>query len=285
MLTETKTKNYLYFAPFFVLGMAVIPIVVALFSGVSQNLYWDGDYAIFLIDMHNASNFTQSLGISSRFGWAHPGPLNYYLLTPFYLASGRGTQSLMLGTLALNLVCLFGTAVIIFRLANRVLAGVFLLVFVWFFVTALRSSALWDVLVPFSTILPWVLAVFVACAVAVASYRWLPLLILTLCFLTQAHVSLWLPCTFIGIASTTLALCNRRLARSDLPWLVLAAAIAFILWVPPLLEWRNIVLIFRHFTEPSADAHSVSKAFRALTVLMGESIAGGESIAYSDSPA
>jgi hypothetical protein len=270
--------------PFAFISTAIGLIAITLADGASRNLYWDGDYGIFLIDMHNAARLEQSLGISSRFGWAHPGPLNYYFLTPFYLLTERGVQSLMLGTLVMNAICLFGAAAIVARLAGEALAGLFLLLFAYYLIVIVSPTAAWDVLVPFSTVMPWVLALCLACAVVVEGYRWTPLLVLVLCFLTQAHVSLWLPSAFLGFSSAILALLNRRPARSDILWLIAAATLGLILWLPPLLEWHNLALIFRHFMSAEGAAHSLPDAFRALAVLIGESVTGSV-LSYSNNSA
>ncbi|MNJ24864.1 hypothetical protein D3C77_192930 [compost metagenome] len=89
--------------PFLLLGAGAIIIFFTLMEGYDRKMYWDGDHAMFLLDMFHASKLEQTVGIASRFGWAHPGPINYYLLLPWYYFSGGGEQILMAATFAYNI--------------------------------------------------------------------------------------------------------------------------------------------------------------------------------------
>lgn len=82
-----RLSFFLILVPIISLAVWFIWCFVSLLDDPSRNLFWPGDYGIFLIDMHNAASFGQSVGISSRFEWSHPGPMNYYLLLPFYLGN------------------------------------------------------------------------------------------------------------------------------------------------------------------------------------------------------
>ena len=105
--------------PLFVLGLAAAITLRLLTDNLSQRVWWDSDYAIFLVDMFHASEFSQQLGISSRFGWAHPGPLNYYILLPWYLLSNNGELGPILGTFLQNTVFILSSVYIIRKLSGR----------------------------------------------------------------------------------------------------------------------------------------------------------------------
>ena len=58
------------------------------------------------VEFLGSSGLALLVGPYSRFQWHHPGPLYFYLLAPFYEASGERPSGLSAGALALNLSCL-----------------------------------------------------------------------------------------------------------------------------------------------------------------------------------
>jgi hypothetical protein len=239
-------------------------------------MYWASDYGIFLVDMYHASKLEQTVGISSRFGWAHPGPINYYLLLPWYYLSGGGEQILMAATLAYNVFFLTATVFVITRLSNSQTAGIFISVAVIYSYSALGAGVFYDVLLPLATIFPWILAISLACFVALNGIKYFLLLGLVLTYVAQMHVAFWLPVVSLGLSAFVLSCIERKPSHSD--YIYAAAGIVFciVLWLPPLLEFENLQRIISFFLSRGPGEHTLIEAVRALAVLMGEPVLGNK---------
>ena len=257
-------------------GLALVPLalVAAWIAGrfvlaLHEPLHWASDLGIFLIDSENALRLSQAIGTSSRFGWAHPGPLNYYLLAPFYAAGGA--VGLMLGTFLLNVACIGGSAWLIRRMSDGVTALVFLLATTMCMVACFDLASLWTPLIPHATIPVWIAVVVLSCYVVHAGFRWSVPWTLALCFVTQAHVAFWLPAAVTVAATVAMAVAR---GHRDFRGLVAAGVLAIVLWLPPLLEWHNLSLIFRHFASAGPAPHTWAEAFLAFCTFTGEGASG-----------
>lgn len=270
-------------SPLYLLAIAALIIICLLADDPGRKLYWDGDYSIYLVDMFDASRFKQTLGIASRFGWSHPGPLNYYVLLPAFWFSKGGDQSVVFGTALFNFILLFFSARLIARLTSRAVSILFLIMLTAYMASALGTRVFFDVLLPFSTIFPWVLAVCLACAVALRGWRYSIVLAMVLAYVTQAHVAFWIPSVVLAISAVLLSLSMRRPDKKDAICLLLAALVFFLLWLPPLIELKNLKLIFSFFMTQPAGQHTLADAFRALAVLVGEPLVG-KTLWYTNTP-
>jgi hypothetical protein len=267
-------KTTLHYLPLLILGLAAAIIAIALSDGLTKTLYWDGDYAIFLIDMFHASQLDQQIGLSSRFGWAHPGPINYYLLLPIFLLSKGGEQSLMLGTLLCNMFFVLSATYIINKIANRHLAVAFSVILVSYVTLAMGPVVFFNVLLPFSTILPWALALCLSCAVALKGLKYLPLLGLALTYVAQMHVAFWLPSATLAFSSVALSLAYQRPTRRELLLSAGGFLLCLALWIPPLIEFNNLHRILGFFASRSGSEHSIRESLMALATLIAEPLTG-----------
>ncbi|MFH7416263.1 hypothetical protein VSS93_25750 [Pseudomonas syringae pv. tagetis] len=262
------------YATIFVFMATALAIVIYLFTGPNQILYWKSDYAIFLIDMFHASQFSQEIGISSRFGWAHPGPFNYYMLAPWYWLFGEKEAGLILGTFLYNLGFIAGSTWAVSRISERNTAALFLTTVILYSSVALGARVFLDVLLPYSTIFPWVFALSLSLAVILKHRYFIPLLALALSCVTQMHIAFWLPAAILGLSTLAGSMLNKRPERTEILLWVAAAFLFAITWIPPLHELHNISKIFEFFTSrPRAD-HTLPEAAHALAVLMGEPMRG-----------
>lgn len=257
------------FVSFLACAVAVVTAVLA--NGATSNLYWPSDYGIFLIDMYNAARLDQAVGISSRFGWSHPGPMNYYALLPFYALSSGGVQSLNLGTFVLNAACLGWSTWTIAKLSCRGLAILYVTGAIAFLSVVLPVHSMWDVLLPLSTVCPWLLVFVLANAVSVRGLRWTPALAFASCFVTQAHVAFWLPTAALITVSLMISVYRYGISRNDSVHVIFAATLGSVFWLPPILQWDNLAKIFDFFLN-SAETHSLQDALGAFAGMLGWSL-------------
>lgn len=271
---RVSTYKKAVYVPYFFIGGVALVICMCLAFGMDSKLYWQGDYGIFLIDMFNASHFNQAIGISSRFGWAHPGPINYYFLVPWFLMADHGDQSLLFGTFIYNCFFMGVAAYLLGRLSSKAISIIFLLLAVGYIYAGMGAGAFFDVLLPFATLFPWLLAMVVACAVVLRGLKYAALLAFVLTYVAQMHVAFWLPAAMLGVSACLLSVFSHKITAKDFLFLALGAVVCIFLWLPPLLEFNNLKAIFGFFHSRPSSEHTLWDAIRALTVLMGEPLLG-----------
>jgi len=230
-------------------GAVVFPIVLALMDEARFGSFRPvarGDEAILELHVGQAMRLTHLLGPYSQFGWYHPGPLYYYLLSPFYLLSGAATRSLNVGVALFNL----GAAAAMIALAARLetgrtrrLLGVLVVAaFVSALATrvpdgALITNPLIEIWNPLAPVLPFGLLIFVAAAVARGRLELLPGVAFLHAFTIQTHVSYAPPATLLAVGAVAWVVgVERSVSRARLlRALAITAAVSFVLWLPPLV--------------------------------------------------
>ncbi|SDX27378.1 hypothetical protein SAMN05444064_12643 [Pseudomonas syringae] len=258
----------------FVLTVAALTIFMQLLAGPHQDLYWKSDYAIFLIDMYHASHLEQQIGISSRFGWAHPGPFNYYMLLPWYWIFDNKEGGLILGTFLYNVGFAAASTWTIAKVSDKNTAVLFLTTAVIYSSVALGARIFLDVLLPYSTLFPWIFAVCISMAIVLKHSYFIPLLALALSCVTQMHIAFWIPAIMLGFSTMVGSFIHKKPEQKEILLWAAAALLFLTSWLPPIQEFNNLRKIFEFFTSrPSAD-HSILEAGRALAVLMGEPLQG-----------
>ncbi|KTB75678.1 hypothetical protein ACTAB9_07800 [Pseudomonas syringae] len=267
-------SKYATYATILIFAATALIILAKLLTGSDQVLYWKSDYAIFLIDMYHASQFDQEIGISSRFGWAHPGPFNYYMLVPWYSLFGEKEIGLILGTFLYNIGFIAASTWTVAKVSHRKTAALFLTTLVIYSTIALGARIFLDVLLPYSTIFPWIFALCISIAIIQKHSYFIPLLALTLSCVTQMHVAFWMPAVVLGLSTLAGSLLYKRPERKEILLWIAAACLFAITWVPTLHEFHNISKIFEFFTSRPSSDHSLLEAARALAVLMGEPMHG-----------
>jgi hypothetical protein len=88
--------------------VVALPFVVALGILITQSgshLTLADDLA--LIDLHTrrALTWKQQLGVFDHYGWNHPGPSYFYLLSVVYRVLGSGAKSMFIGSTLINGLC------------------------------------------------------------------------------------------------------------------------------------------------------------------------------------
>jgi hypothetical protein len=216
---------------------AVLALTVwatALRSGSTPPVFAEGDPAVIELYTWQASHGLWAYGPYSRFGWHHPGPLYFYLLAPFYIASGEHTLSLDAGAFAINLVALTIAVWALLRFVRRPMAlAVLIALAAYLYEIARLLTSVWNphvLLVPFAALL-------VTGAIAMAGrLALLPIVIAVASFVAQTHAGL-LPCAATIVACAAFGgILRARKERQEWRWLAASAGLALVLWAPPLIE-------------------------------------------------
>ncbi|MNJ24865.1 hypothetical protein D3C77_192940 [compost metagenome] len=160
------------------------------------------------------------------------------------------------------------------RFSNSQVAGIFIAVIVMYSYYALGAKVFFEVLLPGSTIYPWILATSLACLVVLKGIRYFLLLGLALAYVTQMHVAFLIPAVSLALSALILSSIARKPTRSDCAYAATGIASCIALWLPPLLEFNNLQRIVSFFLSRGPGEHTLAEAARALAVLMGEPVLG-----------
>jgi hypothetical protein len=198
----------------------------------ADRMYPISDIALIELSTMKAAHGHLVLGAYSRFQWRHPGPIAFYVLAPFYVASGERTAGLSAGAVVINLLAL-GTAV--WLLARRggaalaIASGALTSIYLSRVSGLLASS--WNAHV---AVLPTMAAVIAGAAVAAGGRALLPLFVLLASFAVQTHLAV-LP----AIAAAALAAACSALWTRGAEWsrpTKFALLVAAVVWCPPVVE-------------------------------------------------
>lgn len=119
-----------------------LPVVVAAVSVVGRHWFPSADDAFIFRRVADVGGaHTPLVGVYSRYGWHHPGPLLFWLLAPFERLGGP--SGLLVGAAAINLACLAGALATAFRRGGAALA-IWVGLFLALLVHALGSTLLID---------------------------------------------------------------------------------------------------------------------------------------------
>lgn len=220
------------------LGLALLISAVL----IVRVLRWDwlavGDFGTLrLRTLDVGTSHTPLVGIYSRWGWNHPGPMLFLLMAPALRLTGGAGHGLLLGALLINLAAIAAVLVVARRAGPQLLALVALAT-----VLLCRALGTGELLDPWN---PYVLipALFAAC---IAAWRAVlgdrvaaVVFVITASFALQSHVEVALTVVSI-VGVVVVALVFRALrGRSrdhDRLTLLLAFAVGFICWLPPIIE-------------------------------------------------
>src|SRR5262249_17960057 len=78
----------------------------------------ESDHAVIDLSVVNVLHGAQPVGAYSRYGWHHPGPVYFQVLSPLYLLSGYRHLSVTVTATLINLACLIAVAATVRRQAN-----------------------------------------------------------------------------------------------------------------------------------------------------------------------
>jgi len=170
----------------------LVVLAVRLLAGPA--LTWAGDQALVELGVREAGALHRSLGVYSRFGWNHPGPVWLYLLAgPYRLLGGDG-RALGAAVAASHGLCAVLIVVCAARLqsacrqsagAGRAFAAA---VAVLVLQHAFGRSAFLSPWNPLAVVLPGVLFLLLAAGVLLRRRGWLVGAVAAATFLVQTHI-------------------------------------------------------------------------------------------------
>jgi len=268
------------------------PLVVSaigLLATVGGEYHPRGDVAGIELHTRDVGRHPVLMGLYSREGWNHPGPMLFYVLAVPYRLLGELSASLHFGALLVNGVAVAGMALIARRRGGTPL---FLLTLVGSAVVIssfgpelLRDP--WNVSI---TVLPFGLLVFLVWELACGRARSLPAAAAVTTFCVQTHVGytvLALPLLLWGVAWLVVPAWRDRRSRatsgeaaatwSDLrrPAL-LSLALLTALWLPPVAEQfvgreGNLGRIVEYLTaeHDEEDGHTLGDGVRLVSSQFG----------------
>jgi hypothetical protein len=231
------------------------------------------DHALIELQVRDVGRHPVLIGLYSRDGWSHPGPLLYYTLALPYRLTGSNPAGLLLGALALNAAAMGGMAAIAKRLGGMP-AALLTLVGVSIVARALGAELLLDPWVCFVTVLPFGLFCLLAWAMTMGEAWALPAAAGVASWLVQTHVG-YAPLTTpaLGAGAVWLAVVVRR--RNDpaatkklVRAVIVAVLVLAVAWAPPLWDQvfgsGNLGNAVDWFARADAGAHTLAEGGRVV---------------------
>jgi hypothetical protein len=271
-----------------VAGLLALPALAAAVSLLGRHWYSTGDQALEVLLIGDVGGrHTPLVGMPSRLGWYHPGPLLFWLLAP--MAHLFGETGVLAGVAIINAAALVGVAIV-----ARRRGGAALLLWAGLLVAALVHTEgpglLLDPWNPYVPVLPFLCFVMLAWSVACGDYPALPWAVVVGSFVVEAHVgyallvagslavALAIPAvrtlparrappllddprpSASGLSEgpgAARALGRRRPARPRAAiWLAVAVGVGLAAWIGPLLQQLaghpgNLGQVVQYFRHPS----------------------------------
>ncbi|HET6664607.1 MAG TPA: hypothetical protein VFG94_10130 [Acidimicrobiales bacterium] len=253
------------------LTLVGLPLVVAAVALRRPHWYPVLDLAMTELRLRDVgTRHTPLIGLPGRIGpslaeqGSHPGPLSFYVLTPFYRLFGSSAWAMQAATVVVNLAAL-GTALLIAlrrggtRLAIAVAALLVVLVS-GYGLTMLTQP--WN---PYLPLLWWVVLLLAVWSVACGDLAMLPVAVFAASFCAQTHVPYLGLAAGLGVLTIVMvALAWRGAARgsperrSIVRWTGGSLVLAVALWVPPLVDQAindpgNLRAVYDHLVTPSEE--------------------------------
>jgi hypothetical protein len=235
-------------------ALLVVPVVIAIFRVVGRHYVPIGDEASMLFRTQQVgTRSTPLVGVYSTRGWAHPGPILYYLLAVPYRLSGGSPVSLFVAAALIVLASMLGILALAYR--RRGLPG--LLVFAVLTATllyGLRPDTFIQIWNPYVSLFPYLAFLIMLWGLAEGDRGLLPVAVAVGSACIQMHVA-YLPLVgSAAIATAVWAVIRYGLpSLRDLrrPLVLVSAGIFVVLWLPPVIDllWgdHNLLHVFRYF--------------------------------------
>ena len=275
--------------------VALLPFAVGLVRVLVGHWTPVGDWALLELRTRNVGgSHTPLVGPYSRFGWSHPGPALFYVLSIPYRLLGSRPNGLLVGALLVNGASVAGIVLLAWRRGRRTLTvGTTIALVV--LCRALGADFLRDPWNPFVTVLPLALLIFLTWSIACGDAWMLPVAVLVGSFIVQSHAG-YTALVVVVLAVATVwrlvVLVRTRGREKARPRRALAigattAAVALAAWLPPLVDQAsngNLRAIYDFFRMPQETPSTDTAARvvgRALT-FPGAWVTGHESVRTSD---
>ena len=219
------------------LAIAILGILVRSLADTAP----DSDIALIDLAVLRVLSGEQWLGLTSRYGWSHPGPLYFQLLAPFYALTGHRHLANVIMAAAIGGGSLLAMVGILRRHSPAMLIGGTVL----FCVYLVRMHGLlgsnWT---PYVSLLPFALLIASAAATAAGNYRQIPLTVGAASFVLQTHTGFAPAAVAIITTASAIVALETVFARRSRPefgpalarWLAVGLAVALMLWAVPLFD-------------------------------------------------
>lgn len=112
---ERFTPGWMTAVAFASIGIPFLVVIVRLLLASDHNITLNSDLALLDLHTRDALRWQQLLGPFDRFGWSHPGPTYYYLLTIPYRVLGSGPKALFVGAALINALAAAATVWVVRR--------------------------------------------------------------------------------------------------------------------------------------------------------------------------
>jgi hypothetical protein len=201
---------------------------------------------------------------------SHPGPLSFLSLAPAYRLLGSSGWSLLAGVVVLNTVAIALILWIAVRRGGATLAlGLAAVVAV--LLSTYGTHVLTEPWNPYMPVMWWLLTLVAVWAVLCDDLPMLPIAVFAGSFCMQTHVSyLGLVGGLAGLGAVALVVRavmvrhDRAALRRLAGWGGLSAALALVLWLPPLLDQLrhdpgNMAIIVHYFRFPGTEPLGLSR--------------------------
>jgi hypothetical protein len=223
-------------------GVTVAPVVVALVAATTEPWLPTADNAILALRTLDVPSRLPLTGAYSRYGFDHPGPFQFYLLSPFL--SLLGPRGMLVGAGAVATLSTGGAVVVAWRrggLALAVLASAILLL-----LTRALADDLVDPWNPLTPVLPFFALALLTWAVTCRDWWALPFALAAASFAAQTHIA-YIPLAG-ALAATAIgwAVVDRWQARKlgeRCDWRPISNVVAMVslvvvvvAWFPPLVD-------------------------------------------------
>jgi hypothetical protein len=246
-------------------AVLAVPLVVAL--GALRRPQWYPLMDLALIEMRVRDIGTANApltGLVGRFPVgdqqaAHPGPLGFYGLWPFYRLFGSSASALLAASVAVHVLAI---AVLLWIASRRGRTGLLLGVgvVVVLLARAYGANVLTEAWNPHLPVLWWLVFMFAVWSVICDDLPLLPVAAAAGSFCVQTHVSYLAPVAALGLLAlaaachSTIRSGDSRSRRALVLWVAIATGTALILWVPPIIEelrdgTGNLSLLWQYFTD------------------------------------
>lgn len=241
-------------------AIALLPILDA--GRAALGLTWipSGDWAVLTLRVDDVGQYTPLVGPYSRFGWNHPGPLMYLLLSLPYKVLGGSPEALLASAATLNAATVAAIAAVAWRRGRLPMVALSMIVLAIIF-QATGPALLRDPWNPFLTLLPLALVVFLAWSVIEGDTWMWPLLLFVTSFELQSHIG-YLPMIGMIFVSIFVLAWQRSSLLDLLPssstarrWVIGTSCVVLLLcWLPVLIdqffETGNLGAIASYFASP-----------------------------------
>jgi len=232
------------------LAAVLAPFVVGLVRVVFVHWTPAGDWALLELRTRSVGgSHTPLVGPYSRFGWSHPGPALFMVLSVPYRLLGSRPNGLLFAALLVNGASVAVIVLLAWRRGRRPLTigtaiGLALLC------RALGAVFLRDPWNPYITVLPFAALVFLAWSIACGDAWMVPVALLVASFIVQSHVGyaalvavvlltavVWRLVVLVGhLRHRGAGAADRGTRRRTMAAVGVSALVTVVAWLPPLLD-------------------------------------------------